>query len=261
MSGRVALVGAGPGDPKLLTLRAAELLGVAEVVAHDELVSDAILAMAPVSAEVLPVGRRAGQGPTAYRLHPDVLARARAGRFVVRLKAGDPLVFGRGAEEAQELAAAGIPFEIVPGITAALGAAASVGIPLTHRDCAAQALLTTAHRGDGGMPPPGVVEGRTLVLYMASRELEANLEAIVAAGWPASTPAALVLAATTQREQTVTGTLSTLAVRAERALAASPKLPGIVFVGEVVRVRDALVSPCRAGHLSAAEAAWIGGGR
>jgi uroporphyrinogen III methyltransferase/synthase len=232
MSGRVALVGAGPGDPKLLTLRAAEL------VAHDELVSEAILAMAPLSAEVLPVGRRVGHGPPTYRLHPDVLARARAGRFVVRLKAGDPLVFGRGGEEAEELAAAGIPFEIVPGITAALGAAASACIPLTHRDYAAQALLMTAHHGDGGMP--GAVAGRTLVLYMASRKLAANLRAIAAAGWPRSTPAALVLAATTAREQTVTGTLSTLAERAKDVLAASPDLPGIVFIGDVVRVREAL---------------------
>jgi len=257
MSGRVALVGAGPGDPKLLTLRAAELLAAAHVVAHDELVSDAILAMSPPSAELLPVGRRAGHGPPTYRLHPDVLGRARAGRFVVRLKAGDPLVFGRGGEEAEELAAAGIPFEIVPGITAALGAAASACIPLTHRDHAAQALLTTAHRGDGGMS--GVVAGRTLVLYMASRELAANLNAIAAAGWPPSTPAALVLAATTEREQTVTGTLSTLAGRAKRVLAASPDLPGIVFVGDVVRVREALVATCVGGMSSAAKSA--GGGQ
>lgn len=241
MSARVALVGAGPGDPKLLTLRAAELLVAAEVVAYDELVSDEILAMAPASAELLSVGRRAGDGPTAYRLHPEVLARARAGRFVVRLKAGDPLVFGRGGEEAEELAAAGIPFEIVPGITAALGAAAAAGIPLTHRRCAAQAVLTTAHRGDGGAPPPDVVGGRTLVLYMASRDLATNLEAIVRAGWPRTMPAALVLAATTPREQTVTGTLGTLAATAERVVHAAAGLPGIVFVGEVVRVRSGIL--------------------
>jgi uroporphyrinogen III methyltransferase/synthase len=245
MSGRVALVGAGPGDPKLLTLRAAELLAAADVVAHDELVPEAILALAPKSAERLRVGRRVGDGPTSYRIHPDVLARARAGKRVVRLKAGDPLVFGRGGEEAEELAKAGIPFEIVPGITAALGAAASACIPLTHRDCAAQALLTTAHRGDGGAPPPSDV-GRTLVLYMASRELAANLAAIVRAGWPGTTPAALVLAATTPRERTIVGTLETLAPRAEHAVRAAPELPGIVFVGEVVRVRDAILSRARA---------------
>lgn len=241
MSGRVALVGAGPGDPKLLTLRAAELLAAAEVVAYDELVSPAILARAPAHAEKLRVGRRAGDGATTYRIHPDVLARARAGKLVVRLKAGDPLVFGRGGEEAEELAAAGIAFEIVPGITAALGAAASTCIPLTHRGRATQALLTTAHRGDGGAPPPSAV-GRTLVLYMGSRELATSLDAIVHAGWPRATPAAIVLAATTPREQIVTGTLATLASRAARVLAASPELPAIVFVGDVVAVRDEILA-------------------
>ena len=238
--GRVALVGAGPGDPALLTVRAAELLRAADVVAHDELVSESILALVPVRAELVAVGRRAGSGDTGHRLHPIVLARALAGHFVVRLKAGDPLVFGRGGEEASELAAAGIPFEIVPGISAALGAASYAGIPLTHREHSAQVVITTGHRADGGMPPPGTSAGRTLALYMAVHELATNLGAIVAAGWPPSTPAALVIAATTPDQRTIVGTLATLAARADCAPSTSAKLPSLVLVGDVVTLRTAL---------------------
>jgi uroporphyrinogen III methyltransferase/synthase len=238
--GRVALVGAGPGDPALLTLRAAELLRVAEVVAYDELVSEAILALVPETAELLPVGRRAGKGHLAYRIHPDVLDRASRGLFVVRLKAGDPLVFGRGGEEAEELASRGIPFEIVPGVSAALGAAAYSAIPLTHRDLSAQVVISTGHRSNGGAPPPSVVGGRTLALYMASHDLEANLAGIVAAGWAPSTPAALVIAATTADEHTITGTLATLAARAAGAIVPGSKLPSLVFVGEVVGLRGGI---------------------
>ncbi len=136
--GIVYLVGAGPGDPKLLTIRALELMRSAEVVAYDELVPPQILSLVPAQAELLAVGRRHGHGKTVYRLHPMVLERARAGRVVVRLKSGDPLIFGRGAEEAEELAEEGIPFEIVPGVSAALGAAAYAGIPLTDRRYASQ---------------------------------------------------------------------------------------------------------------------------
>ena len=239
--GRVALVGAGPGDPALLTVRAVELLRAADVVAHDELVSESVLALVPAHAELLAVGRRAGGGETCYRLHPAVLARAREGRFVVRLKAGDPLVFGRGGEEAEELAAAGIPFEIVPGITAALGAAAYGGIPLTHRGLAAQVVISSGHRA--GLPFAEPVRGRTLVLYMAAHELASNLGGLVAQGWAASTPAALIIAATTADERTVTGTLTTLATlaaRADGARGSLSKLPALVIVGEVVGVRAAI---------------------
>ena len=272
--GRVALVGAGPGDPSLLTLRAAELLRAAEVVAYDELVSEAILALVPETAELLPVGRRAGKGYLAYRIHPDVIERAERGLFVVRLKAGDPLVFGRGGEEAEELASRGIPFEIVPGVSAALGAAAYGAIPLTHRDVSAQLVISTGHRSDGGAPPPEVVGGRTLALYMASHDLEANLAGLIAAGWSPSTPAALVIAATTADERTITGTLATLARGASGSIALGTKLPSLVFVGEVVglrsridwrahlplRGRRILVARARAGASSAARALRTLGG-
>ncbi len=238
--GRVALVGAGPGDPALLTLRAAELLRTADVVAYDELVSEAILALVRSTAELLPVGRRSGKGTSTYRVHPDVLERARRGLFVVRLKAGDPFVFGRGGEEAEELAAARVPFEVVPGISAALGAAAYSAIPLTHRELSAQVVIASGHRGEGGAPPPAAVGGRTLVLYMASHELEANLAGVVAAGWPASTPAALVIAATTSDERTVVGTLATLAIRAQVADAGRATLPALVLIGDVVGLRSGI---------------------
>jgi uroporphyrinogen III methyltransferase/synthase len=159
---------------------------------------------------------------------------------VVRLKAGDPLVFGRGGEEAQELAAAGVPFEIVPGISAALGAAAYGGIPLTHREHAAQLAIATGHRGDGGLPPPESAAGRTLVLYMATRELEKNLAEARAAGWPADTPAALIVAATTSEERIVTGTLVTLADHAARTGVLGVGLPALVVVGRVVALREGI---------------------
>lgn len=240
--GVVHLVGAGPGDPGLLTIRARELLAIADVVAHDALVPPPILALAGPSAELLPVGRRHGAGATPYRLHPEVLSRARAGKRVVRLKAGDPLVFGRGGEEAEELAEAGIPFEIVPGISAALGAAAYAGIPLTHRLHASTVTFASGHEADGG--DPGAAGGHTasrgegtLVLFMASRRLAANMQRLVAEGRSPETPAALVAAATTPAQRIVVGTLATLP---ERAADVDPGAPALVIVGEVVRLRERL---------------------
>jgi len=230
MKGFVYLVGAGPGDPRLLTLRAYELLRAAEVVAHDELIAPAILALAPADAELLPVGRRAGRGATSYRLHPDVLERALAGRHVVRLKCGDPLVFGRGAEEAEELAAAGIGFEIVPGISAALGAAAYAGIPLTDRRHAGGVRLTSGHSADDGS-----VRADTVVLYMATRRLEACLDRMIAEGWSPATPAAWIAGATTPVQQVVVGTIGDLAARVAPSLA-----PALLVAGDVVGLRERL---------------------
>lgn len=229
MSGFVWLVGAGPGDPKLLTLRALEVIREADVVAHDELVPQAILALVPERTEKLRVGRRHGAGATAYKLHPDVLARARAGNRVARLKAGDPMVFGRGAEEAEELRAAGIEVEIVPGVSAALGAASCAGIPLTHRDCASHVTFATGHDGESAQG-----DG-TLVLYMASRRLAANLARLVERGRAPETPAAYVAWASTREQQVVVGTIADLASRVERV---DPSAPAVVIVGDVVRVRD-----------------------
>jgi uroporphyrinogen III methyltransferase/synthase len=252
-AGIVYLVGAGPGDPGLLTLRAAELLRAAEVVAHDELVSPEILALAPPTAERLPVGRRQGDGPIDYRLHPAVLERARRGLRVVRLKSGDPLIFGRGGEEAEELAENGIRFEIVPGISAALGAAAYAGIPLTHRHVSAGVLLATGHEAEdtaqsGGadavlvgprVPGASPALDRTLVLYMAARRVRSTLQRLITEGFAADTPAAYVAAATTPAQQVVVGTLADLA----DAITLPPppsRPPGLLIVGEVVRLRARL---------------------
>jgi uroporphyrin-III C-methyltransferase len=227
----VYLVGAGPGDPKLLTVRALDLIRAADVVAHDELVSAEILSLIRPGAEMLAVGRRHGYGKTDYRLHPLVLERALAGRVVVRLKSGDPLIFSRGAEEAEELAAAGIPFEIVPGVSAALGAAAYAGIPLTDRRYASQVTLTTGHRAEYG----GGHSRATLVLYMAAHRLEENLERLNEQGYESSTPTAYIASATTPRQVVTTGTLADLAGRVEPGRCFDPAL---VIVGEVALLRE-----------------------
>jgi uroporphyrinogen III methyltransferase/synthase len=232
MSGQgiVYLVGAGPGDPKLLTLRALELIRSAEVIAHDELVPPEILSLVPADTELLAVGRRHGSGKTDYRLHPLVIERALAGRIVVRLKCGDPFIFGRGAEEAEELAEAGIPFEIVPGVSAALGAAAFAGIPLTDRRHASRVVLTTGHRADGG----GHAR-ETVVLYMAGHRLKQNIDQLIQDGHQPSTPAAYIAAATTPRQVVITGTLEDLA---ERIGTGRSSEPALVIVGEATRLRE-----------------------
>ncbi len=229
--GIVYLVGAGPGDPKLLTLRALELMRSADVAAYDELVPPQILSLVPAQAELLAVGRRHGHGKTEYRLHPMVLERARAGRIVVRLKSGDPLIFGRGAEEAEELAEAGIPFEIVPGVSAALGAAAYAGIPLTDRRYASQVTLATGHYAEGDVGN----SCETLVLYMAAHQLAENLQRLIAQGRAPSTPAAYVAAATTPEQRVISGTLADLAKRVASEHRSSPAL---VIVGDVVALRE-----------------------
>ena len=229
--GIVYLVGAGPGDPKLLTIRALELMRSAEVVAYDELVPPQILALVPAQAELLAVGRRHGHGKTGYRLHPMVLERARAGRIVVRLKSGDPLIFGRGAEEAEELAEAGISFEIVPGVSAALGAAAYAGIPLTDRRYASQVTLATGHCAEGDQDS----SRETLVLYMAAHRLAEHLQRLIAQGRAPSTPAAYVAAATTPEQQVISGTLADLASRVPINHRSDPAL---VIVGDVVALRE-----------------------
>jgi len=238
--GMVYLVGAGPGDPGLLTVRALELLRAAEVVAYDRLVSPAILSLIGPQAERLSVGRRHGMGETAYRLHPMVLERAKTGCTVVRLKAGDPLIFGRGGEEAEELVEAGIPFAIVPGISAALGAAAYAGIPLTHRLHASDVTILSGHDLHGThrsltqWPEAGGGTG-TLVLYMAAKSLETNLRRLIMAGRAATTPVAYIAGATTPSQTVIVGTLDTLSSKM-RGL--DPTTPAIVIVGEVVGLRE-----------------------
>lgn len=236
----VYLVGAGPGDPGLLTVRALELLRTADVVAHDALVSPAILSLVGPQAELLSVGRRHGIGATSYRLHPEVLSRAQAGRTVVRLKAGDPLIFGRGGEEAEELAEAGIPCTLVPGISAALGAAAYAGIPLTHRLHASDVTFVSGHDVDGSHHSrtewSRAATGKgTLVLFMAARKLSANLQCLIQAGRSPETPAAYIASATTPKQKVIVGTLATLP---DKTRDVDLTIPALVIVGNVVGLRE-----------------------
>ncbi len=248
--GKVWLVGAGPGDPELLTVRAHRLLASATVVAYDELVPAGVLALASPDAELIPVGRRArGCRHHEARIHPLVVERALEGKDVVRLKGGDPFVFGRGGEEAEELAAARVPFEVVPGISAALGAAAAAVLPLTHRECAASVTLVTAHAAQASVGPSGsapsagererdllatIPREGTLVFYMGLGRLEATCAALVAGGRSPQTPAAVVSKATLPDSRLVVGTLETIAARVREA---GLEAPALLVVGEVVARR------------------------
>ena len=236
--GKVWLVGAGPGDPELLTVRAHRLVATARVVAYDELVSPAVLAIAPHGAEKIAVGRRAnGCRHHEARIHPLVVVRALEGYDVVRLKGGDPLVFGRGGEEAEELAAARVPFAFVPGVSAALGAASSCGIPLTHRECASSVTLATAHAAhetDASGLPANVPSAGTVVFYMGLGRIDATCAALVTGGRAPQTPAAVIVRATLPDQLVIIGTLADIA---HRARAAGAEAPAVLFVGEAIAKR------------------------
>lgn len=235
--GHVHLVGAGPGDPDLLTLHAHRLITTARILAYDELVSREVLDLAP-QAEKIAVGRRKGTAPNAPSIHPDIVARALAGHDVVRLKGGDPMIFGRGAEEAAELASLRIPFSIVPGISAALGAAASTGIPLTHRDAASAVTFATSQLRGGETRSllDRVPREGTVVLYMGMSTLREVASRLVAEGHrDPHTPVAVVSHATLPDERSVTGTLATIADAVENAALPAPAL---VIIGDVVAHRS-----------------------
>ena len=213
--GKVYLAGAGPGDPGLLTLRTHHLLQTASVILPDDLVSDAILALANPAALIIPVGKRCGQPRiTQAGIHALMLTHAAAGRSVLRLKSGDPLVFGRANEEMEALRAAGIPFEIVPGITAAFAVAASLQTPLTNRNTASKVILATAHHAadkthsvawEGAFPPES-----TLVLYMPGRDFAALSASLIAAGIAPDTPVAAVSKASTPDQQVAATTVGAM---------------------------------------------------
>lgn len=240
-AGAVYLVGAGPGDPELLTLRAAKLLGEAEVIVHDHLVSEPILELGRREAERIYAGKERGEHTLSQTEINALLVRlAREGKRVLRLKGGDPLVFGRGGEEVQALAAAGIAYEVVPGITAACGVAAYSGIPLTHRDYANSCLFVAGHLKGGSMDLDWdslIRPRRTLVVYMGLLGLATLCRELVARGAPDTTPAAIVQQGTTPRQRTVAGTLATLP---QLALAAKLAPPTLIIVGEVVRLHAQL---------------------
>jgi len=236
--GFVSLVGAGPGDPELITLRALRCLRAAEVVLYDHLVSPEVVALAPAGAERIYVGKESRNHSLPQGDINALLVRlAREGRHVVRLKGGDPFMFGRGGEETAALLENGIPFEVVPGITAAAGAAAYAGIPLTHRDCAQSCVFVTGHLKDGSAQldwPALVRPNQTVAVYMALGALAQICQGLVEHGLPGSTPVALIENATLPGQRVVEATLATLE-RAAREAGVRP--PALLIVGEVVRLR------------------------
>lgn len=235
-NGMVSIVGAGPGPVDLMTLRALDRLQQAEVVVHDRLIAPEVLACIPVTAERVYVGKALGHHTVPQQgIHALLVQHARAGRRVVRLKGGDPYVFGRGGEEVQALQAAGIAFEVVPGITAASGCSAAAGIPLTHRDMATSCVFLPGHLADEEATHDWQAlarPGQTRVFYMGIQRLHQIAERLLAHGLPPATPAAIVRDGT-RKTQTV------LACRLDRLLEKAPAYgpqPGLLIIGETVQL-------------------------
>ena len=236
--GRVYLVGAGPWDPGLLTVRGRSLLGRADAIVYDYLVNPAVLDAARVDAELVPVGRPP-QRMTQDQISAELVRRAQAGQIVVRLKGGDPFVYGRGGEEAEVLAGAGIPFEVVPGVTAAVASAAYAGIPVTHRDYGSNLTLVTGHpRAEGDADSQdweALARMDTLVFYMAARRLDFIAGRLIAAGKDPATPVALIHWASRPAQRT---RVTCLEHAAQVAGAEGYTPPLTVIMGDVVGVRD-----------------------
>ena len=239
--GTVYLVGAGPGDPSLLTLRAARLIEAADALIYDDLIGPGIVQMAPAGCERIRVGKRQGHHTMSQSRINELLIRlAAAGRAVVRLKGGDPFVFGRGGEEAEALSAAGVACEIVPGVTAASGMACYSGIPLTHRDHAQSCVLVTGHLKEGSLDLdwPALARPRqTIVFYMGLSAIDGICRRLVTHGLPPATPAAVVQDATMPSQRQVTATLATLP---SLARAAGIRPPALIVVGAVVGLHPRL---------------------
>jgi len=240
--GQVYLVGAGPGDPELLTVKAVRLLSRADVVVYDRLVSEQVLALVPDGVSRIYVGKAPGKHVLPQdEINAMVANLALAGHDVVRLKGGDPFVFGRGAEEALYLKARGVPFQVVPGITAAVACAAYAGIPVTHRGLASGVQLVAGHcRGETpleldwhALADPAL----TLVFYMGLANLDQIRAGLLAAGRPASTPTAVVANGTLHTQQRV---LTTLAQVSQAVCAAAIEAPAVVIIGEVVSLAESL---------------------
>ena len=242
---RVTLVGAGPGDPELLTLKAAKELRAASLVLYQHLVGKEVLELVPKSADRIYVGKESGCHTLTQEGIIDLMIRlARAGKPVLRLKGGDPFIFGRGGEEVQALAAQGIPFEVIPGISAAQGAAACAGMPLTHRDHAATLVLVTGHlRGQGTQRsvdldwPMLARPNQTVVIYMGVGTLPVICAQLIAHGLNPDTPAAVVERATLPSRRSIVGSVQTLPTL---ALVHGVQAPALIMIGGVVSLHEQL---------------------
>jgi uroporphyrin-III C-methyltransferase len=240
--GKVFLIGAGPGDPELMTLKAVRALGSADIVLIDDLVNRACLAHARADAKIINVGKRGGCRSTPQRFIEKLLVRyARQGLAIARLKGGDPFVFGRGGEEMQALRAAGIDVDVIPGITAGIGAAAALGIPVTHRSIAHGVTFVTGHTGDGAEPDWSALarSGMTLVIYMGLSRLDWIAAQLRHAGMPADMPACVIENGTLESQRQCVTTLGHLSAEAFAS-------PAIVVIGEVVRFAHVAIAALRA---------------
>jgi uroporphyrin-III C-methyltransferase len=238
--GTVYLAGAGPGDPNLLTVRVARLLETADVILPDDLVSEEILSLAHDRAEITPVGKRCGQPRiTQAEIHVLMLEAARAGRSVLRLKSGDPLIFGRAGEEIAALRGANVPFEIVPGITTAFAAAARLKTPLTDRSAASKLVLATAHHAAGKLEltpkwTGAFPEDATLVIYMPGRKFRSLADDLISSGIDAATPCVAISKATTREEQVYATTLAKLG---DEDVGPAPV---ILLIGHAIQIPEGL---------------------
>lgn len=235
MAGKVFLIGAGPGDPDLITLKAVKALQTAEVILIDDLVNRALLAHAP-HARIVEVGKRGGCKSTPQHfINRMMIALATQGQTVVRLKGGDPFLFGRGGEEMQALRQAGVSVEIVPGITSGIAAPASIGIPVTHREFTHGVTFVTGHTQNGEKPDwqALVAGGTTLVIYMGMKYLSAIVTDLLEAGMASDLPAAAIQQGTTQQQRQVVSTLAALPAAVKQEGLESP---AIIVLGEVVRL-------------------------
>jgi uroporphyrinogen III methyltransferase/synthase len=236
-------VGAGPGDPGLITVKGVDCIARADVVVYDYLASPALLAHANPEAEMIYVGKKGGDHTLPQEgINALIVEKAKQGKVVSRLKGGDPFIFGRGGEEAEVLIAAGVPFEVVPGVTAAIGAAAYAGIPLTHRDYTSDVAFVTGHedptKTESSIDWASLATGiGTLVFFMGVKNLPHIANNLIAHGRPADTPVAVIRWGTTPKQQTVTGTLRTIEAAVRKA---GIKAPAIIIIGGVVTLRETM---------------------
>jgi uroporphyrin-III C-methyltransferase len=243
-AGKVYLVGAGPGDPKLLTIRAAEALGASDVIVYDYLVNPAVLAHSRRDAELVYAGKRAGERSMAQTdINRLLIARARRGQVVARLKGGDPFIFGRGGEEAEALASAGIKWEVIPGISSGVAAAAYAGIPLTHRAHSSSVAFLTGHRANDVKDRfvnwrAAACAADTLVIFMCASNIAEIARELVAGARAPATPAAIVRWGTYEHQEVFAGTIQELIAAADCGFRIQP--PAVAIIGDVVKLAPRL---------------------